>query len=175
MTSKDLKNAFDDGIDSLQWGLIKNKANVHVHTSECLRFRYFFDGAKYPCILSHERWTDWMTELYLEAPTCGFYLPELDYDVIRNWERESDDIGFFSDRGLEEEQVTNPRYEELRQKIEHVWLFVKHWAEKLHTHSATCQEYKCSNGKYCCLQNFAHWDWLTLREYIEPRPECPFL
>ena len=100
MTSSDLNKTFDGGIDSLQLSLIKNQANVHIHTSECMRFRYFFDDVKYPCILSHQYWTEGMTEIYLNAPNCGFYLPELDFDVIRNWEQEPEEIGFNVDLGL---------------------------------------------------------------------------
>ena len=129
-TSKDLSNAFAGGIESLEWGLIKNQANVHIHTSDCMRFRYFFDGVKYPCILGYQHWTEGMIEQYLQenAPNCGYYLPELDYDVIRNWEREPDVIGFNPERGSEEEQeqVMEPRYEELKQRMDREWPFVKH-------------------------------------------------
>lgn len=167
----DLGNAFVGCADSLQWRLIETQAKIILHTGECNKYSYFFEDelskpVKHPCMLGLKNWTISMVTNYLSegSNNCGFYMPKIDYNVIKYWE----DVN----------QAYPQHVQAVKSRLEKEWNFVKHLAQEVMNHSKECRRFKIENGKFGCLEilqeNFSKWDERELKEFYEPKNDCMF-
>lgn len=169
-----LDGAFDLCTGSLQWRMLKEQANIYIHTLECINYKYFFTET-YPCLQGYQDWTDKMVDIYLNrrGRTCKYYLPELDASVLRYWEGVEYEGALV--RWYDQEEIGMPRrLHDVKYKIEHDWNFVRHLAEEILIHNEACCTFKTTYGKFGCLKEFINWDFMTLHNFIKHKNECTF-